>query len=89
MPEDRYRKFAKIGFWDKKSFEENWNEKYELVREFISKYDRLPCRNEEYKGVKIGQWIGSQRTAQKRGKMSEERYRKLELIGFWKTSKSN
>lgn len=89
MPEDRYREFDKIGFWDKKSFDELWNEKYELLRDFIKSYDRLPRGNEEYKGVKIGQWIGSQRTAQKRGKMSEERYRKLELIGFWKTSKSN
>lgn len=87
MPEDRYRKFAEIGFWDKKSFDALWTEKYELLREFIKKYDRLPHSNEVYEGVKIGSWIKTQRVAQKRGKLPIDRYAALNKIDFWKTEK--
>jgi Helicase associated domain len=36
-----------------------------------------------YKGVKVGQWASLQRSKYSKGKLSEERRRKLEELAGW------
>ena len=62
--------------------DEEWNSNFDLLREFVSKFNRLPRYKEVYKDFKIGVWLSSQKMIHNnRGSLSEERVKKLESIG--------
>ena len=60
-----------------------WQESYELFvlckKEFP---DTLLSQNAEYHGFKLGNWVGRQRTAKKKGTLSLERIKHLEEAGM-------
>ena len=43
------------------NIEDQWNFKFELLKEFKEKYNRFPKYNEVYKDINLGQWISSQK----------------------------
>ena len=58
-----------------------WNDKYELLKEFINKNNRLPKSAEIYKDIRLGNWLNNQKHFYKKGKLSEEKVQKLESLG--------
>lgn len=41
-------------------FEAEWNERFELLKEFCAEFGRLPQCKEEYRGIKLGRWLNVQ-----------------------------
>ena len=59
-----------------------WNQNFELLEEFVSKYNRLPKQKESYKNIKLGKWCSKQKVYYKQGKLSKDKIDKLESINF-------
>jgi len=57
-----------------------WNATCNLLKEFYIKNDRLPKSTDEYQNVNIGKWLSTQKTAYKKGNLSEERINLLNDI---------
>jgi len=59
-----------------------WNKQYEQLKVFKQKHGHLdvPRREERYKS--LGWWVYNMRQMKKKGKMSNERIKKLDEIGF-------
>lgn len=85
LSEERFEKLKELGFWNKKTSDDIWNEKYDLLSEFIDKHNRFPYTDEVYKEFNIGPWVSTQRISKKEGNLSNERYQKLEKLGIWNT----
>lgn len=86
---EQVNKLEEIGMiWDVISY--NWNEKYELAKEYYNKHRNLLIPHSyEINNIKIGQWISTQRQAYKhkneekfKYRISEEQINKLEEIGM-------
>ena len=61
--------------------EDPWPANFKILEDFITKNRCFPSWNELYRGVKIGAWVNSQRSARKgqtRGKLTPERIAALE-----------
>ena len=58
----------------------NWNNNYNLLEEYIKQYNKLPTRLIIYENIKLGAWVGRQRDAYNKGKISEYRIQKLNQI---------
>lgn len=61
--------------WD--TDEEAWNNKFEILKQFISKNNRMPKMVEKYSGCDIGQWYNKQLIYLKQGYLSDMRKNKL------------
>lgn len=72
----------------KYSSNSNWMYKYELLKEYVSIYKKLPVRTTEYKNIKLGIWIKNQRDANKgKGngtKITQSQIELLKEIPGWK-----
>ena len=82
---DKIEKLENIKYDDKKIWKwstnnDIWNDRYELLLEFIEKYKKLPVGKNEYKTIKIGLWCQTQRCKYKKNELSEDRIEKLENI---------
>lgn len=76
LPE-RIRQLDSIGFcWDGQ--DSRWIANYELLKAFYHRYRRWPKKGEN----RLSTWCHTQRQARKNGKLTKERIRKLEAIGF-------
>lgn len=65
--------------WD--VLDDQWNEKYEILKEYIDKNQKLPQFKTIYKNIAIGKWLDSQKRRHKLGKLPQERAKKLICIG--------
>lgn len=54
-----------------------WMYQYNLLKEFIKRYNRRPKWKEEYKGYNLGIWLDNQMQAYKKNKLTEQR---IELL---------
>ena len=64
-----------------------WNDRFDLLNEYVKEYNKLPTSLTEYKGIKIGGWLQNQRTAYKKGNLPEECSRLLnDTYPFWCSS---
>ena len=82
MDPERVRRLEDLGFkWD--CFEEDWDERYWLLAEFkeVHGHCNVP-REYEVEGVKLGNWVKTQRQQFKKGEMNLERVRRLTELGF-------
>ena len=84
---DKIQKLEMIGMiWD--SLEASWNEYYSSACQYYGQNGNLlvPATYIDSNGLKLGQWISKQRAyylgKAKRGRITKERIRKLELIGM-------
>ena len=77
LSEERIKKLEEIDKdWNKSKEEinsEKWEENYEKVKKFYEENGKLPTRDEE-----CGNWLDTQRQSVRKGKLSEERIKKLE-----------
>jgi len=91
LSEEKIKLLESIDYWswgvdnvrNRGNKEENWKKLFELLREFVAENGRLTKRTEVYKGEPLGEWIGTQRTKMKEGKLSEEKIKLLESIDCW------
>lgn len=61
----------------------NWQENYQILRQFISEYGRLPKARESYQGIRIGNWCAAQKQAVKKPDFPADRRAKLEAVGLF------
>lgn len=62
---------------------QTWEQWLELLKAFVSEFERMPKYRETYKGLHIGWWAGAQRQQYARGKMQKERCDLLAAIPGW------
>ncbi|MGR6760387.1 Helicase associated domain protein [Paenibacillus sp. T2-29] len=79
---ERINKLNEVDFiWNE--LENLWSLNYELLLEFKEEQGHVDVPNRfEFKGNKLGNWVHDQRKKYKRGKLTQERIDRLELIGF-------
>ena len=65
------------------SRQEMWDKAYGLLCEFIEKYGRLCSSGERYKDFQLGYWLSFQRKLYDNGKLSDERYVRLQAVGVF------
>ena len=75
-------KLESIDFsWD--AVESLWDDQYNYLVEFVNKHQRFPNTDEKYPlNNNLGTWCGTQRMTYKNNKLSSERIKKLENLGF-------
>lgn len=81
LDKSKIRRLEKLGFmW--KPYESFWEEKFQELVGYKKKYGHcnVPDKCEKYPS--LGVWVGSQRSAYKRGKLSDRKTRRLEELGF-------
>ena len=62
-------------------FEAQWQQNYELLKEYISREGHLPSQSVVYKGANLGRWLNTQKTFYKFGKLSATREALLRSVG--------
>ena len=62
--------------------ETRWNSTFELYKEFKQEFNREPKTIEFYKDIKIGIWVNRQKQNYRKNKLSEEKIKLLEEVGF-------
>ena len=80
LSEERARKLDKLGFdWSPRGSLATWDEHLGELIQYKAKHGdcNVPARQ-----ASLGKWVHGQRTMRKRDKLSEERVRKLDEIGF-------
>ena len=60
-----------------------WLQNYNLLKDYISEFGKLPTTNTQYKDINIGKWCGTQRSNYKRHKLTQNKINKLENIREW------
>jgi superfamily II DNA or RNA helicase len=84
LSDERIRKLNKIGFsWE--PHEAQWNNMYNALIEFKIKNSHCDVPQKNSTTPKLGIWVANCRKSYKKGKLSPEKIKKLEEIGFkWK-----
>jgi len=59
-----------------------WDNMIQLLRDFKTEYGRLPKKDEDYRGIKVGQWCVNQRRALRAGSYDDERIAQLQDLGI-------
>lgn len=68
------------------TFEECWETTFELLCEFVKRFERFPYNKEKYRDYMLGTWCVTQRVLFNKNKLSASKIEKLESIGFaWDT----
>ncbi|MBR1822923.1 MAG: Helicase associated domain protein [Ruminococcus sp.] len=72
------------------TFANSWDFNFELLKEYVEKHGSFPDGSTSYEGVLIGKWATQQRVLNNQGKLSKERIKKLNSIGFpWDVNEAN
>lgn len=82
LSEERIQKLESIGFTASNSFKEQWEYKFELLKEFKEEFGKFPAKYTVYKGIQIGQWIHNQRQKFMSNTLEKEQIEKLESTGI-------
>ena len=91
LSEEQLTRLRKIGFHTEKKTARQWNEKYELAKEYYELNGNLNIPlSYSVNGVKLGRWISNIRSKRKHPQsngmvLNDERIRQLDVIGMdWK-----
>ena len=80
LSQEKIKNLEELGFiWDVK--EAWWEEGYQKLVGFQKEWGHCLVP-QGYKDKALGRWVGTQRQAYKKGRLSQERIKKLEAIGF-------
>ena len=60
----------------------SWEAYIQLLKEFTAEYNRVPKKDELYRGIKLGQWCVNQRRALREGKYDNARVQQLNALGI-------
>jgi superfamily II DNA or RNA helicase len=88
LSEDKIKKLQDIPYWywgkDIIGGRLSFDERYEKLKEYIEKNDKLPSSTSKDKYEKhLGEWCVSRRKNKKENKLSKERKNKLDNLPFW------
>lgn len=67
---------------DKHIYDQRWYDNFEILKEFINKYQRFPVFDDTFKNFKIGHWCQSQRKRYQLGTLEKDRKEALDKINF-------
>lgn len=81
LSEDRINLLEKLSFWRWIANDSLWEKRFNQLRQFVEKNNRLPIKTE--KGTRIGEWVNQQRYKYKNGKLGDYRIKKLNSIPKW------
>ena len=85
MSDDRFQRLKQINAWNDKFINKlqiKWNKKYNLCAEF-EKTNTLIKGTVNYKNEPIGSWFQEQRKSHNKGKLKEDRLKKLKQLKTW------
>jgi len=87
LSDEQLLKFSNIGLTFK-NYDKNWNDMFKLLKEYQNEFGNLSLSSRTiYKNKHLGTWVNSQRKNFEKNKLSEERIKNLNTIGFeWKTN---
>ena len=96
LSEERIRRLDELGFvWDgaleaslKKS-QETWESKYAALVEYQRTHGHCRVPSDAKEHDSLGMWVSTMRAYRKQGKLSEERIRRLDELGFVWVAKRN
>ncbi|WP_080132990.1 DEAD/DEAH box helicase [Chlamydia suis] len=81
LSEDRIARLEEIGFvWD--VLEEEWEKNFLELKRFQEEHGHCKVPRGYPQNPDLGSWVGTQRYAFKKGKLSEDKIERLEEIGF-------
>jgi hypothetical protein len=60
-----------------------WINKYNLLKEYIDKNNKIPSRSVVCEKIKLGAWVNTQKQDYKQEKISQERIELLESLDIW------
>ena len=86
LSKDRIDKLESLPYWSWGKTRDvliPWNKKYEILK----KYGKIPKQSEIISGLKLGNWVGHNRTNYKKGKLSKDRIEKFESLSYWSWGK--
>lgn len=81
LPQNRAEMLRDFGVPLEGIREQQWQKVFEVFKDFISDNGKVPSRTAIHKGVRIGAWLGNQRTMFKKGALSPEREKLLRSVG--------
>ncbi len=83
LSDDKIEALEDIGFvWN--AIDKQWNDTYDVLKEFVELNHRLPTKNDVYKDIAIGVWLASQKKegqCQKPNQAKERTKAKISGIG--------
>mmetsp|Transcript_19542 Transcript_19542/g.29274 ORF Transcript_19542/g.29274 Transcript_19542/m.29274 type:complete len:167 (+) Transcript_19542:163-663(+) len=78
---EREERLNKIGFvWDVHQYK--WENKYEQYNQFVKNHGSCSVTEIWQENLELAEWANQQRKQRKRGRLTDERERKLNEIGF-------
>ena len=80
LSNDKIKQLKKYNFIFNKT-EYDWNDNFNVLKEYIEKFDKIPTQTTVYNNYNIGTWLSIQKVSYRNGKLSKERIEKLESIG--------
>ena len=72
-----------IWSWNETISDEKWNKNYQILKNFLEEFKRLPTYQETYQNLKLGVWILRQRSLYQQIKLRPEYIKKLEELDGW------
>jgi hypothetical protein len=84
LSDDRIKRLEDIGFvWER--FESKWEEQFAALKEYKKNHGDCNVPNSWSENKQLADWVRGQRTSYREGKLSEDRIKRLEDMGFvWK-----
>ena len=82
LAHERVRRMNNLGFvWDVLS--EQWEQAFSAAKKFYKREKHWDIPDDHIEdGVKIGNWVGVQRGARNKGRLSQDRLMRLDAVGF-------
>ncbi len=85
LSEDKKQRLEALPGWVWDTQKAAWEEAYNRLLQFADgeSHSRVPVAYRDDDGFRLGQWVNVQRTNRGRGRLSEERQRRLEAVPGW------
>jgi hypothetical protein len=86
LTSEQQEALSKINGWRSSAISKNeiiWAQNYEILRIFIETFDRLPKREESFRGKQIGTWLRHQQIRKKKCLISMDQIEMMEKLPYW------
>jgi hypothetical protein len=86
MTAERFSQLNSTAGWSWDPIADAWDQNFEAVRVFRQEHKRLPAFGASGDEGSLAAWVGGQRQARKKGKLSPDRVKRLEALPGWSWS---
>ncbi|MGB3770490.1 MAG: Helicase associated domain protein [Rhodococcus sp. (in: high G+C Gram-positive bacteria)] len=85
LTEQRRQRLAALPDWTVSVHDTRWEESYQHLMRYADQYGhaRPPQSYVDDTGLKLGTWVAGQRQSRIKGRLSEDRYGRLEMLPGW------